>query len=71
MPLYVQCQKFLTPGAKGNKKFTAICGTNVVQGYSFVSENTPETLIIYYTIQNIIETPTPQLRDAICQNFSF
>ena len=28
------------------KKFTGICGTNMEQGYSFVGNNSPETLSI-------------------------
>ena len=31
-------------------KFTGICVTNVVQGYSFVGDNMPETLIAYCII---------------------
>ena len=31
-------------------KFTGTCGANMVQGYSFVGDNTPETLIVYCVI---------------------
>ena len=38
-------------------KFTGICGTNVLQSYGFVGENTPEPSIVYCIIRNIIEAP--------------
>ena len=42
MPLYSKPEETI--------KFTGTCGTNVVQGYSFVDDNTPETLIVYCII---------------------
>ena len=50
MPLYSNLEETI--------KFTGTFGTNVVQGYSFVGDNTPETLIAYckliYEYNNIL-----------------
>ena len=44
-------QKFLTS--------LQVYATNVVQSYSFVGENTPESLTVYCTILGVIEAPNP------------